>query len=157
METLKAIDNGSKSFFALTKSSDEHILGFYIEGLSVTMRWIKRRDGLIISSRDLTIIESELLGIKIEQTSEGIPKVNFTLDLLDSSETKPEYYLINDPAREGHVALFFLSSKGPAVLREAYVDLETSLAYCKCQKENLEEFVEVKKIDLGPISFFMGK
>jgi len=64
--------------------------------------------------------------------------------------------LINDPAHEGHVALFFMSEKGPAILREAYVDLDTSHAYCKCQAETLESFVETKKIDLGPLSFFMG-
>lgn len=155
MDCLKTLDNASKAFFALTKSSDENILGFYVNGLDVNLKWIKRLSNNIVSSRDLTEFESNLLGIKLEQTAEGIPKLTFAINILDSSESELDYYLINDPINEGHVSLFCVSPQGPAILREAYVDLETSQAYCKFQKETREEFVEIKKVNMGPLSFFI--
>lgn len=157
MDHLKSYDDASRAFFALTKSTDENILGFYVEGLAVTLKWVKIREGSIVGSRDLSLIEAELFGITLTQTSEGIPKVNFKIDIFDAGEKSSDYYLINDPLNEGHVALFYLSSQGPALIREAYVDLDNSLAYCKCQKETGEQFVETKKVDLGPLSFFMKK
>jgi len=157
MDALKSHEDASKAFFALTKNTDENILGLYVDGLNVNLKWVKRRNGSIVGSRNLSDIEADLFGITLEQTSEGIPKVSFRINIFDCNEKPADYYLINDPLNEGHVALFYLSSQGPAIIREAYVDLDVAQAYCKCQKETGEEFVEIKKVDLGPLSFFMKK
>lgn len=154
MECLKSLDDASKAFFAVTKSSDENIMGFYVNGLQVTLKLIKRANNQVVSTRELTVFESELIGIKLEQTLEGIPKLIFAINILDSSEESLDYYLINDPLRSGHVSLFTISSQGPAILREVFVDLESSQAYCKFQKETNEEFVDIKKVDLSILSYF---
>jgi hypothetical protein len=150
MDTIRSLGG---AFFALTKSTDANILGFFLIANQVDLKWVKRDydGGPITSTHSLSDFEKSVINVRLTQDEHGITRLEFGLDLFQ----KDEYFLIKDPQNLNETCVFFTSSRGAAIAREVFVDLENSIGHCKCTNELNETFVEQKQLNLGSLSYFL--
>lgn len=154
MDVLRGLNFGSKPFFAMTKSSDNFILGLFLENGELDLKWVRSDTDGITGIRTLSEIEKAVFAISIEQTPQGIPKVLFGHEFFEQED----YFLINDPANPDGLCVYYESKvHGPSIAREVFIDLETSQAFCKAETETLVPFVETKALNLGSLAFFLKK
>lgn len=152
MDVLKTLDHADSAFFALTCSKDNNIVGFYLNKESeLQLKWIYRSDDLTVTEiRDFNMLENALFSISVTTVENNLLKLIFGLEIFEMDD----YYIIQDPFRKGSKCIFFLSLKeGPSIAREVYVDLKDKLAFCKCQTETKQDFVELKTLSKN-LNFF---
>jgi hypothetical protein len=143
MDSLRLLENGSQAFLAISRSTDNNILGLFFDGYEVSLNWIKRdSEKNVTSIKPMSFLAKELLNITLHDSDKGL-KIQFGLEIFEKDE---EFYIVQSP-KDNMPCVYFEKNDKHSITTDIFMDLEANLGYCKCvNAKTSEEFVDIRKI-----------
>ena len=153
METLLQIDRNS--VLAVTKSTNEHILSFSFEDGNIQTKWVLRdAQHNITNIHELPYLERLMVGVSLEQQTDGRLKVNFSMPVaLDDRDLF--FCKLPDGYVQTYGIVFDHAVNGPSFLKEVFVDFVSSVSYCRCVVlASGQDYIEKVNVKLGLLQNF---
>jgi hypothetical protein len=150
MDVLTSLSVEGSPILAISKNTNNNILGLYWNGSEIVPKWILRDDANVITSiKDVDTVYKLLLGASLESQPDGSLKLIFSFPIFDKDRA---LYFAEDG--DGNFSLIYKHENSAAHLKDVFVDMYQSKAVCRSYFKNSEIF-ETIDVNLGPFQSFV--
>jgi hypothetical protein len=138
------------AILAISKNTNNNILGLYWNGFEIVPKWILRDNKEKVTSiKDVDTVQKLLLGASLVQQDDGSLKLTFSFPILDKDR---DLFFAQDES--GSFSLIYRHEDSAAHLKDVYVDMKECKALCRSLFKN-KEIYETVNVNLGPFKSFM--
>jgi hypothetical protein len=149
MELVSSQPECAGAIMAISKSTNQNILAFILKGDSMMdYKWIHVHDNKVTNVTELSSVDRMFVDIQLLQDGPNV-RIKFSLPV---AEDKELFLMKVGPS---FAIVFEDKSHGLCQLREIFLQVEESKAYCRCKALNVGyEFMETIDVNLGPLASF---